>query len=177
MVAEKIPGNRSIRRLLLQKLKLLWSLCLGLEIWIFAISGAINPLLSRTNTQKRRFLTKVSSNFRNVEPNLLNASRTLRPPTSLEKTIETIDAREEVIVTIALATQGFQASSKSLELMQPIFWHGIIVTECLNQITKTQTKVHITTIIKKNIFQTNDLSLTSQKTSIGLANFYVNDRH
>ena len=144
---------------------------------MLAVFGAINHLPKRTNAQKKKSPTRTFSGLKTLNPSLFNAPRRPRTRTGLEKTIKTIGAIEKAVVIVALATQDFQTPPHSLESTRPIFSLEMTETTTSHQSRKTKTwlKLSVTIVIRKSILLTSALSLTSQKTSIGLGNLYVSD--
>ena len=175
IVAKTTLWSRLLKKTLWRRPKLLSTFCLWSERWMLAIFGAIDLFLRRANAPRKRFLTGIFPGLKSLDFNLFNAPRIPKPLTGLKRTIKTIGAIKKAIVIMTLMAQGLKTPSQPSELIQPIAWHGIVMTSYLEKRTKTWAKSSVTIIIKKDIFLTNAPSSIRQKTSIGFDNFHVDN--
>ena len=175
MIDKKRFVSRPSRKLSLQTPKLFSNFCPRSKIWMFAIPGAINPPSTWTNVPKKRFLIRIFPGLNNLDPRLLNNSKTLRHLTGLEKSVRTISAIKEALMIVLLANSSLQAQLQLLGLIQPIFLLRWIVTDRPKETTKTWVRSSIIILTRRGIFSTNAPKPTREKTSIGLGNFQISD--
>ena len=141
------------------------------------LAVTIYSLLKRKNVPRKKFSTRTVLGIRSINCTLLNASKIPRPWIGLGRTIRTIDAIKKAVVIMAFVAQDLQPLLELLGLIESILLLKTIVTAIGHQSRriKTLVKLPITIVTRKDILLISILSLTSQKTSIGLGNLYISD--